>query len=201
MSVTTVRRPTPAPTPEGSLMELPSSTAGGAALAHAFAAGDDSALEELYRDVSSLVYTLAVRALGSAADAEDVTQQTFVSAWKGRETFDPDRGDLRGWTVGIAKRRIADALAARAREARRAQAAQEHVPTVGADHVDAVLLACEVEALGDPRNRIVALAYFEGATHQQIATRLDMPLGTVKSHLRRSLTELRHRWEVSDVAS
>lgn len=172
-----------------------------AALAHAFAAGDHSALEELYRDVSALVYTMARRALGSTADAEDVTQQTFISAWKGRERFDPDKGDLRGWVVGIAKRRIADALDSRARELRRAEAAKEQVTDVTADDADKVLLAYEVEALGDPRKTIVALAYYEGATHEQIAGRLDMPLGTVKSHLRRSLQELRHRWEVSDVAS
>ncbi|WP_234998679.1 RNA polymerase sigma factor [Demequina sp. NBRC 110057] len=163
--------------------------------------GDERALEELYRDVSSLVYSLAARALESTADAEDVTQQTFVSAWRGRASYDPDRGDLRGWVVSIAKRRIADALAARAREARREQAVQGiHVTTVD-EHADKVLLACEVEALGDPRATIVALAYYEGATHEQIAQRLGMPLGTVKSHLRRSLIELRNRWEVSDVAS
>ncbi|WP_062071027.1 RNA polymerase sigma factor [Demequina sediminicola] len=172
-----------------------------AARAHAFAAGDHSALESLYKDVSALVYTMALRSLGSPADAEDVTQQTFVSAWNARESFDPDRGDLRGWTVGIAKRRIADALAARGREARRAEAAQGNVTAITSDDSDNVLLAYEVEALGDPRKTIVALAYFEGATHQQIAAKLDMPLGTVKSHLRRSLQELRHRWEVSDVAS
>ncbi len=172
-----------------------------AALAHAFAAGDHGALEDLYKNVSSLIYTMAVRSLGSSADADDVTQQTFVSAWKARESFDPDKGDLRGWTVGIAKRRIADALAARAREVRRAEAAQENVTSIRGDDADSVLLAYEVEALGDPRKTIIALAYYEGATHEQIAARLDMPLGTVKSHVRRSLQELRHRWEVSDVAS
>lgn len=176
-------------------------SAHGRALAHAFVAGDEAALEEVYRDVSSLVYSLALRALDSTADAEDVTQQTFVSAWRSREGFDPERGDLRGWVVGIAKRRIADAPAARAREARRQEAVLGIHSTTVDEHTDKVLLAYEVEALGDPRKTIVALAYYEGATHEQIAERLKMPLGTVKSHLRRSLIELRHRWEVSDVAS
>ncbi len=176
-------------------------SAHGRALARAFAAGDEAALEELYRDVSSLVYSLALRALDSTADAEDVTQQTFVSAWRGRGNYDPDRGDLRGWVVGIAKRRIADALAARARESRREEAVQHIHATTVDEHADKVLLACEVEALGDPRKTIIALAYYEGATHEQISQRLGMPLGTVKSHLRRSLIELRNRWEVSDVAS
>ncbi|WP_084129189.1 RNA polymerase sigma factor [Demequina sp. NBRC 110055] len=176
-------------------------SAHGRALARAFVAGEEGALEELYRDVSSLVYNLALRALESTADAEDVTQQTFVSAWRGRENYDAARGDLRGWVVGIAKRRIADALATRAREARREEAVQHIHATTVDEHADRVLLAYEVEALGDPRKTIVALAYYEGATHEQIAQRLGMPLGTVKSHLRRSLIELRNRWEVSNVAS
>lgn len=171
--------------------------------ARAFAAGEDGALEDLYRDVSPLVYTMAMRSLNSAADAEDVTQQTFVSAWRGREGFDPVRGDLRGWVVGIAKRRIADALEARFREHRRLEAVKDSTPADPAtpDDAEAVLLAYEVDALGDPRATIVSLAFFEGETHEQIARRLDMPLGTVKSHIRRGLIELRDRWEVSDVAS
>ncbi|WP_238581569.1 RNA polymerase sigma factor [Demequina aestuarii] len=171
--------------------------------ARAFALGEDGALEELYRDLSPLVYTMAVRSLGSTADAEDVTQQTFVSAWRGRAGFDPVRGDLRGWVVGIAKRRIADALESRSREHRRLEAVKESTPAdaVTPDDADSVLLAYEVDALGPPRATIVALAFFEGETHEQIARRMDMPLGTVKSHIRRGLIELRDRWEVSDVAS
>ena len=60
----------------------------GASLAHAFVAGTHGALEEIYRDVSSLVYSLAVRSLGDVTEAEDVTQQTFVAAWRSRESFD-----------------------------------------------------------------------------------------------------------------
>ena len=182
---------------------VPASQPDRAAVARAFAAGDESALEDLYRDLSPLIYTMAMRALGNESDAEDVTQQTFVSAWRGREGFDPERGDLRGWVVGILRRRIADALEARSREKRRLEAVRDAAPAEPArgDAADSVLRAYEVEALGDPRATIVSLAFFEGATHEQIAQRLEMPLGTVKSHLRRSLIQLRHRWEVSDVAS
>lgn len=173
------------------------------ALARGFAAGEEGALEELYRDLSPLVYTMAARALNSTADAEDVAQQTFVSAWRGRSGFDPARGDLRGWVVGIAKRRIADAIESRSREHRRLQAVKDSssVEPTSMDDADNVLLAYEVEALGPPRSTIVSMAFFEGETHDRIATRLDMPLGTVKSHIRRGLIELRDRWEVSDVAS
>jgi len=169
----------------------------------AFARGDEAALEALYCDVSSLVFTLAKRALGSDMDAEDVTQQTFVSAWKGRDGYDPQRGPLRAWVVGIAKRRIADALAARSRDVRVAsEAAREaFVAEVGGREMDRVLLAYEVESLGDPQAQVVSMAFFDGHTHEDIAQRLDMPLGTVKSHIRRGLVALRNRWEAWDVAS
>ena len=169
-------------------------------LARRFSEGDDTALEELFRDVSALIHTIALRALRNAADAEDVTQATFVSAWRSRDGFDPERGDLRGWIVGIAKRRIADALDARGRETRRLAAVKDVAePAVSDREADAVEIAYDIESLGDPRSTIVSLAFYEGATHQQISERLDMPLGTVKSHLRRSLMALRDRWEVNDV--
>ena len=169
----------------------------------AFAAGDPTALEALYRDVSPLVYSLAKRALRSESDAEDVTQQTFVSAWKAREGYDPTQGPARAWVVGIARRRIADALAARSRELRAMDAART-MPAEPAEHaggLDKVLLAYEVAALGDPQSTLVSMAFFDGLTHEHIAERLEMPLGTVKSHIRRGLMTLRERWEVSDVAS
>ncbi len=173
----------------------------GTSLAHAFAAGSDGALEEIYRDVSPLVFTLAVRALGNHAEAEDVTQQTFVAAWRSHGTFDPDRGALRGWIVGIARRAIADALERRTRERRRLEAVRDDVTEVERDRVDDILLAYEIEALGDPRRTIMSLAFYEGHTHEHIAERLEMPLGTVKSHIRRSLATLRTQLEAADVAS
>ena len=173
----------------------------GASLAHAFAAGAHGALEEIYRDVSPLVYTLAVRALGDATEAEDVTQQTFVKAWRSRHTFDPERGVLRGWIVGIARRVIADAIEHRTRDRRRLEAVRDVAAAPQRDQVEDLLLAHEIEALGDPRRTIVSLAFFDGRTHEEIAAALEMPLGTVKSHIRRSLTTLRTRLEAADVAS
>lgn len=175
--------------------------ASGAGLAHAFAAGSDGALEEIYRDVSPLIFTLAVRALGDRTEAEDVTQQTFVSAWRSRGTFDPDRGALRGWIVGIARRAIADALERRSRDRRRLEAVRDMPPVVERDHIEDVLLAYEIDALGDPRRTIMSLAFYDGHTHEHIAESLRMPLGTVKSHIRRSLVTLRTQLEAADVAS
>lgn len=173
----------------------------GERLAREFAAGAEGALEELYRDVSPLVYSLAVRALGDPTEAEDVTQQTFVAAWRSRATFDPDKGALRGWVVGIARKAIASAFERRTNDRRRLDAVRHDVPVPEPDRVDDLLLAYEIDALGDPRRTIMALAFYEGHTHEQIAAALAMPLGTVKSHIRRSLTTLRNRLEAADVAS
>ena len=169
----------------------------------AFAAGADGSLERVYNEASSLVYTLAVRALGDTHEAEDVTQQTFVSAWRARSTYDPTRGDVRGWVVGIARRRIADALDKRRRDGLKVDAMRSaaDIQVAATPELDDVLLSYELESLGDPRKTIMALAFVDGCTHEQISQQLGMPLGTVKSHIRRSLITLRDRWEVSDVAS
>jgi len=169
-------------------------------ITESFVLGDPESMRAVYDRWGSLVYTTCRRALGNDHDAADVTQAVFVSAWQGRSGFDPQRGSLPGWLLGIARRKIADHW----------QGTQKS-PILGGEElvesglheglsidgvIDRVLLRDELDRLGDPAGRIVELSFFDQLTHVQIASVLDLPLGTVKSHLRRSLERLRTRLEV-----
>jgi RNA polymerase sigma-70 factor (ECF subfamily) len=118
--------------------------------------------------------------------------------WRGRHGYRPERGALAGWIVGITKRKIADALAARTRRA-------ELVASAGAvlalaDPVaerpeavlDRVVVGREMAKLPTPQQRVLRLAFYEDLTQTQIARRTGLPLGTVKSHARRGLHQLKH---------
>lgn len=174
------------------------------ALALAFRAGDERALAAAYARWSTLVHTLALRTLGSIADAEDVTQQVFISAWRGRSTFDPERGVLGSWLTGITRRRIADALEARSRARRVEEASAEAAMTashvVDGELVDRLVLADELAKLEPIPRKVMALAFYGEFTHAEIAESTGIPLGTVKSHIRRSLNRLRNRLEVNDAS-
>ncbi len=168
-----------------------------AELAVELAAGSHPALEEAYRRWGPLVFGICLRALGDRSDAEDVTQAVFLSAWSSRHTLIPSDTALPAWLVGITRRRIADELALRYR--RRATDAsltaaghdgRRHTEPID-EVVDGLMLAQELDALGEPRRTILALAYGQDRTHDQIARMLDLPIGTVKSHIRRSLIQLR----------
>jgi len=192
------------PGPEVTRLREPSSW-DDAELAHAFSAGDELALAEAYRRWSAFVHTLALRSLRDHSDAEDATQQVFVNAWRGRGGFDQARGPLAAWLTGITKTVVADAFARRARQQRDTRAAVATItPVVDADTVgiaDRLMVADEMTRLGEPQRTILALAFWEDLTHDQISERLELPLGTVKSHIRRSLLRLRTRLEVDHAAS
>ncbi|MGF1652095.1 MAG: RNA polymerase sigma factor [Actinomycetales bacterium] len=166
----------------------------------AFAAGEEWALVAAYQRWAGAVHAAALRSLRSAEDAEDVTQQVFVSAWRARAGFDPGRSPLPAWLTGIARHAVADAWAERTRSARREAAAAAAAPTDRVDGVDgrATDRVAVLEALadeGEPARSILQLAFLHDLTHQQVAERLGLPLGTVKSHIRRSLVRLRDRME------
>jgi RNA polymerase sigma-70 factor (ECF subfamily) len=181
-----------APYPE----HVPSDSVPTDQLAARFRAGDAEALAEAFAQHSRLIHTLALRTLGNHHDAEDVTQQVFIAAWRGRHTLDPDKGSLAGWLVGITRHSVADLLSQRSRTTRNLAAVAANQPpadpAVDSAVTDRVLVAYALEALGEPRATILRLALGEGHTHEEVSRQLGMPLGTVKSHIRRGLLELRN---------
>jgi RNA polymerase sigma-70 factor (ECF subfamily) len=175
------------------------------ALAKSFLAGDESALRQAYDRFGAAVFHLATRSLASQADAEDVAQATFVAAWLKRDTFDPDRGSLLGWLLGISRNKIVDRLRERVREGKVEQSLREQ-PEPAQDQqpdrvVDRLVVADQLARLPDEQRHVLQLAFYEDLTHQQIAQSTGLPLGTVKSHIRRGMASLRQRWEVDGAAS
>jgi RNA polymerase sigma factor (sigma-70 family) len=164
----------------------------------AFLTGDHDGLKQAYDAYGRLVFTLCRRSLSPEA-AADVTQEVFVSAWQARAQYNPERGSLAGWLVGIARNKVIDALRA---QARRPVAAREPVQTdapVTAAAVeslaDRLLLADAMAGLPDRAKKVIQLAFFEDLSHPEIAERTSLPLGTVKSDIRRGLQRMRRHLE------
>ncbi|GGW92698.1 RNA polymerase sigma factor [Streptomyces malachitofuscus] len=166
-------------------------------LARRLVRADEEAFAAIYRRWGSLVHTMATRSLGDTHEAEDVTQQVFIGAWRGRHGFRSERGTLGAWLVGITRRKIVDALAARTRRLSLIESAAQDVtpaPPVqqAPDEVlDRVLLVEALSRLPHAQREVLCMAFYEDLTQAQIAERTGVPLGTVKSHTRRGLHRLR----------
>ena len=164
--------------------------------------GDEAALEEVFDRWSALVHTYALRALGDVHDAEEVTQQVFVAAWRSRHTLTPSPSALPAWLIGIARHKISDLRAARARDADKVAAATarpdgHHGQVEASDReiAERLVVRQAVQDLPDPRRTIVFLAFWEERSHAEIAETTGLPLGTVKSHVRRGLVQLHRQLE------
>ena len=164
-----------------------------------FVAGDEAALADVYRRYSSLVYSVALRSLGDVAEAEDVTQKVFVAAWTGRHTYKPERASLPAWLMGIARNKIVDTHERRSRDKRIQNQVAANTPPTKLEPIDVaerLIVADEIARLDETPQKVLKLAFYEDLTHAQIAERLKLPPGTVKSHIRRSLLKIKSRMEV-----
>jgi RNA polymerase sigma factor (sigma-70 family) len=157
---------------------------------------DDAALAEIYDQYSSFVYGLALRVVGDARAAEDVSQDVFVGLWERPAAFDPDRGSLRTWLGTLAHRRAVDYV--RREEARRRRAERDAARAVSAPDVEELataMVAAErvraaLDLLPSDQRRAIQLAYFGGKTYRQVAEVLGIPEGTAKSRLRLGLRRI-----------
>ena len=171
-----------------------------AAVLRRMAAGESGALAELYDRHARGVYSLALRVLRDAHDAEDVVQEVFSQAWRQATRYDAARAAVGAWLLNLTRSRAIDRL--RNRRAR----PEAPVDTAVIAAVAGSGLAADEYVISDERARLVRqalgelpflqraaveLAFYEGLTHVEIAERLEQPLGTVKTRIRTGLLRLR----------
>ena len=168
-----------------------------AAAEAAWVQGHGDALQRCYQQFGTLVFTYCVRALGDRDRAADCTQETFVGAWRSRDRFDPAKGTLAGWLIGIARYKVVDAQRATGRTPTPVEDPPEaEVASAPTDQLgDQLLVAHALETLSPRARQVVELAFYSDLTQTQIAERLSLPLGTVKSDMRRALVRLRAELE------
>lgn len=170
-------------------------------LAESFAGGDAWILREVYDRYGTQVYRVALASLSNTSDAEEITQTVFVDAWRARDSFDAAKGSLGGWLMTITKRRCIDRVRAIERNRRDVAAVAAGIsPSAevsSPDHiVEQIVVADQLARLPQSQRAVLELAFYDDLSHSQIATLTGLPLGTVKSHLRRGLHQLRRRLEV-----
>lgn len=169
-----------------------------AALLGQVAAGDRNALAELYSRTSAPLLGLVVRMLQRREVAEEVLHDAYLRIWHNAATFSPQRGSATSWMVAIVRNAALDRLRRQRREV-----PLESLPDYDEPHAEggdpaAAPASAEGRALADGLGQLEAeqrncllLAYYHGLTHEELAQRLERPLGTVKSWIRRSLLRLR----------
>lgn len=174
-------------------------------VARRFADGDPEAMRQAYDRHGTLVFSLCAASLRHREDAEDAAQQVFTRAWRSRGTYDPSR-PLGAWLTGITRRVVADVGAERVRQARTVEAEAGHLPRedgagdrVSESAVASLVVRQALDQLGPPQDEVLRLAFLEDLPYPQIAERLSLPLGTVKSHVHRGLAARRKSLEVSGV--
>ncbi|MGF1477281.1 MAG: sigma-70 family RNA polymerase sigma factor [Geminicoccaceae bacterium] len=168
------------------------------ALLLATARGDKRAFQQLYDETAPRLLAIAIRIMGARDLAEDVIHDAFVKIWSAAGSFDPDRGSAKAWLNALVRHRCIDLL-------RRAHPIQqdldevnepafdptpEMIEQISVDQQKSRLFVC-LQQLESNVSRAIAMAFFDGCTHEQIAQRMALPLGTIKSRIRRGLMALK----------
>lgn len=162
------------------------------------AQGDRDALRQLYQATSSKLFGVCLRILSDRDESEDVLQEVYVTIWRRADRFDKSRASVMTWMSTIARNRAIDRLRARGPLAHAEQVEELEIAdpapaaTALLESAEAVgaLQRCMAE-LDDRTAQAIRTAFFEGVTYEALARRLDTPLGTVKSWIRRGLMKLR----------
>ena len=164
------------------------------------AAGDRSAFGVLYERLAGPLYSLALKMLANDAEAQDLVQEVFLTIWNKADTFNVARGSAFSWAVTQLRNRAIDRIRSRKRRGELLESfGQDLAPADGlrsaAEDAEASDRSRQVRAamakLNDEQRDVLRLAYFDGLTQNEIAKKLDEPLGTIKARAHRALARLR----------
>jgi RNA polymerase sigma-70 factor (ECF subfamily) len=165
----------------------------GARLMERVRARDVAAFEQLYDGYHRLVFGIALRMTSDATMAEDVTQSVFLKLWSAPDAFRD--GNFSAWISRVARNRVLDVLRSRAN-----RPAEEIPADLPADlsldddvfaRIDAQRVRTALAALGDDQRTLIEMGFFGGITHEEIARRTGIPLGTIKTRIRTGLRRMR----------
>lgn len=173
-----------------------------AALLAAMARGDKSALARLYDSLGRPLYSLAFRVTNDAAEAQDIVQDVFLQLWQKATAYDTSRGSVFSWAATLTRNRAIDRVRMRKRRTELlAGAAAELQPAAPAGDTDSAAslwlrekagaVRAALTGLAPDQQKAIELAFFSGLTQQEIAAKLNEPLGTIKARIRRGLLKLR----------
>jgi RNA polymerase sigma-70 factor (ECF subfamily) len=168
-------------------------------LVQAIAGGDQLALHELYRQTYRIIFTLTLRITGNRETAEELTIDVFHDVWRRASTYDPAGGSVVGWIMNQARSRAIDRLRFEQRKKRvndpadspSTVTAESGPQEVFAAREQGRLLRQSLEALTPQERQAIETAFFSELTYSEVATRLNQPLGTVKTRIRSGLEKLR----------
>ena len=188
-------RPVPGGAPDEGAAPVPDL----AELLKACGKGDQAAFAALYDATSSRVVGLAVRVVRDPAQAEEVAQEAFLEIWRSSGRFDPAKGSPLGWLLTIVHRKAVDRVRSAEASSRRDLTYHHqnqpvaHDATAEAAHasLEGRRVRGALQSLTPAQREALELAYFGGYTHTEVATMLDLPVGTAKTRIRDGLIRLR----------
>jgi RNA polymerase sigma-70 factor (ECF subfamily) len=171
-------------------------------LVRRIAAGDEDAFRGLFRRYAPTAISLARRVARQPYLAEEIVQEAFLALWRNPEAYDPGRGSVRSWLMGMVHHRAVDAVRREESQRRRAEEAKASDVVVVEDPAEAVVeevgapqeretVRAALEGLPEEQRQVIELMYFGGLSQSRIAERLELPLGTVKSRTLLGMRRLR----------
>jgi RNA polymerase sigma-70 factor, ECF subfamily len=168
--------------------------------------GDSGAIKEVMDQFGGLVWSLARRSCYNPADAEDATQEIFLDIWKSASRYDESKGSETLFVAMIARRRLIDRIRRQGREPYMEDVDEpgfelpSGTESEGETFTEAALAAKAVATLKPAQQRVLELGLIQGLSHSEIADVTGMPLGTVKTQMRRGLIRVRELMRVDEVA-